>query len=95
MVSRRHRAKLQIRTGGTATATRCPLGQCAPGSLVVVVQLDCAPADARRLRPLGVFEGAYVRVVGGHHGTILDVRGARLALDSDLARTIIVEPVSL
>jgi Fe2+ transport system protein FeoA len=74
-------------------AGRRPIAVCPAGMLVSIAELRCDPADARRLRPLGVFEGAVVRVIGSPFGTILDVRGARLALDPALAALIVAEPL--
>jgi Fe2+ transport system protein FeoA len=58
-----------------------------------IVFLGCHALEARRLRSLGVFEGASVSVVGTRNGILLNVQGARLALDASVAKTIIVQPL--
>lgn len=57
-----------------------------------MVCVACPAHDALRLRSLGVFEGARVGVVDTRSGVLLDVRGARLALDHGVARSITVRP---
>jgi Fe2+ transport system protein FeoA len=63
------------------------------GTRVRVVRLACAPADANRLRVLGLFEGAHVRIVDRGSGLLLDVCGARLAVGRSLATEIMVSVV--
>jgi Fe2+ transport system protein FeoA len=72
----------------------CPLLALPIGTRARILQLGCPLADASRLRVLGVFEGAYVRVVDRRHGILLDVRGSRLALDRAVAMDIIASPVA-
>ena len=60
------------------------------GVRVRVVRLACSPADADRLRVLGLFEGAQVRVVDRGSGLLLEVCGARLAIGHALAAEIMV-----
>lgn len=60
------------------------------GTRVRVVRLACAPAEANRLRVLGLFEGAQVRIVDRGSGLLLDVCGARLAVGHALAAEIMV-----
>ena len=71
----------------------CSLVACANGGSAVVVQVSCPAADACRLRALGVYEGARVKVVDARNGFLLDVRGSRLALGTALAAAITVLPV--
>ncbi|MBW3629998.1 MAG: ferrous iron transport protein A, partial [Gemmatimonadetes bacterium] len=49
--------------------------------------------EACRLRNLGLYEGASVRVVDMQDGLILEVRGARVAVGAALASTITVLPL--
>jgi Fe2+ transport system protein FeoA len=60
------------------------------GFCALVVGFSCPAHEARRLRTLGVFEGARVNIVDTRSGILLDVRGSRLALDVSVARTITV-----
>ena len=70
--------------------TLSSLGMLSAGARVRVVRLACAPADANRLRVLGLFEGAQVRIIDRGSGFLLDVCGARLALGHALAAEIMV-----
>ena len=70
----------------------CALVGLPAGVRARVVCVGCPHADAERLRVLGVFEGAPVRVVAHRSGVLLEVRGARLALDGVLAATIVAQP---
>ncbi len=72
----------------------CPLAACPIGYCALVVGLSCPVEEARRLRTLGVFEGARVGIVDTRSGILLDVRGSRLALDVSVARTIRVRPLA-
>jgi Fe2+ transport system protein FeoA len=72
----------------------CALSACAAGGHALVVRVNCSHHDACRLRALGVYEGAHVRIVDTRHGLILDVRGSRLALGAALARLISVLPLA-
>ncbi|MGH7668480.1 MAG: FeoA family protein [Gemmatimonadaceae bacterium] len=72
----------------------CPLASCPIGFCALVVGLSCPVQEARRLRTLGVFEGARVGIVDTRSGILLDVRGSRLALDVSVARTILVRPLA-
>lgn len=71
----------------------CPLAACARGSRAAVLRMDCDGGEARRLRNLGLFEGACVTVVDRQDGLLLDVCGSRLALGSALASSITVLPL--
>ena len=71
----------------------CPLASCPIGFCALVVGLSCPAHEARRLRTLGVFEGARVNIVDTRSGILLDVRGSRLALDVAVARSIRVRPL--
>jgi Fe2+ transport system protein FeoA len=70
--------------------TLCALAVLPAGARVRVIKLACAPTDAARLRVLGLFEGAHVRVVDRGSGLLLDVCGARLAVGRSLAAEIMV-----
>ena len=72
----------------------CPLASCPTGFCALVVGITCPAQEARRLRALGVFEGARVNIVDTRSGILLDVRGSRLALDAAVARAILVRPAA-
>jgi Fe2+ transport system protein FeoA len=72
----------------------CPLAHCRSGHRAVVVRVDCASADACRLRALGIYEGARVDVLDSRNGLLLQVRGSRLALGAAVAASIAVIPVA-
>lgn len=56
----------------------------------MIVSVNCPGGDACRLRALGIYEGARVRILDSRAGLLLDVRGSRLALDAAVAATIAV-----
>lgn len=72
----------------------CPLTECSTGCRAAVLRMDCEGAEARRLRHLGLFEGAYVTVLERQDGLLLDVCGSRLALGPALASGITVLPLA-
>ena len=76
-----------------ARCASCPLSLCARGSRAAVLRMDCDGGEANRLRTLGLFEGACVRVIESQDGLLLDVRGARVALGASLASVITVLPL--
>jgi Fe2+ transport system protein FeoA len=80
-------------SGATVELRACCLAACQAGSRATVVQLGCDDADACRLRALGLNEGTTVAVVDDRHGTLLDVRGTRLALGTALTERITVQPL--
>lgn len=55
--------------------------------------MDCEGCEAERLRNLGLFEGACVRVLESQDGLLLDVRGSRVAVGAALASVITVLPL--
>jgi Fe2+ transport system protein FeoA len=71
----------------------CPLAACARGARAAVLRMECDGGEARRLRNLGVYEGAHVTVLDRQDGLLLDVRGSRLALGAALASSITVLPL--
>ena len=75
-------------------ATRA-LADCAIGRNAVIVDVSASAGDACRLRALGVFEGAEVRVVGTRPGLLIEVRGTRLVLGTELAATVGVRPLDI
>jgi Fe2+ transport system protein FeoA len=88
----RTQAKEQTSTAVERCA-ECPLAVCATGCRAAVLRMGCDGSEARRLRTLGLFEGACVTVVEAQGGMLLEVCGSRLALGPDLARSITVLPL--
>jgi Fe2+ transport system protein FeoA len=84
---------LPAKAQASARCAACPLSVCARGSRAAVLRMDCECAEATRLRNLGLFEGACVRIVESQDGLLLDVRGARVALGAALASDITVLPL--
>ena len=83
--------------GTTTTAAApvaCALTACIAGSRATVLAVGCGDAEACRLRALGLCEGASVDVVRSRGCTLLEVRGARLALGTAIASGITVLPVT-
>lgn len=73
--------------------TACALSTCVAGARATVLEVRCGDAEACRLRALGLCEGASVSVVGSRDCTLLEVRGARLAVGHTIASGITVLPV--
>jgi Fe2+ transport system protein FeoA len=73
--------------------TACPLAECERGCRAAVLRMECAGEEAHRLRNLGLYEGSCVTIVDRQDGYLLDVRGSRLALGSQLAHSITVLPL--
>ena len=76
-----------------ASPAACPLSACVAGSRATVLEVRCGDVEACRLRALGLCEGASVSVVRSRDCTLLEVRGARLAVGSAIAAGIVVLPV--
>ena len=72
----------------------CALTACTVGAPALVLRMECPVADACRLRALGVYEGARLVVLDRRNGYLLDVRGARLAVDRRTAEAIVVRVAS-
>lgn len=76
----------------TAQLRTCALLNSEAGSPATIVAIECPEGEACRLRALGLYEGAEVSVIGKRHCLLVDVRGTRLALGSELAEGITVRP---
>ena len=71
----------------------CPLNQVKAGSQVRIKQLSADPEVTTRLREMGFCEDQQIKLVSRHPSVICQVCNARLGLSSELAGTILVEPV--
>ena len=81
-----------VATTSSGPAGSRQLAQCGRGSRATVLSMGCGPAEACRLRALGLCEGASVSVVDDRHCMLLEVRGSRLALGSAITAGITVLP---
>lgn len=72
----------------------CPLNRVKAGIAVRIKQLCAAPQVADRLREIGFCEDQIVKLLTAHSNIICLVCNTRLALSSQIAETILVEPVA-
>jgi Fe2+ transport system protein FeoA len=72
----------------------CPLSQVRAGVAVRIRQLCAAPAVQSRLRELGLAEDQIIRLVTSQNNLICQVCNARFAISEQLARLILVEPIT-
>jgi len=91
---RRRTTKQPSLSARFACPSDCPLAACPIGYCALVIGISCPAQEARRLRTLGVFEGARVNIIDTRSGILLDVRGSRLALDVTVAGAILVRPIA-
>lgn len=78
----------------SADPQRLPLCQLSAGAIGLVRELGGTHSMNLRLRELGFSESARVTKISGRSTVICDVCGTRLALSHELARTILVQPLS-
>jgi Fe2+ transport system protein FeoA len=72
----------------------CPLSCVKAGVAVRIKQLCAGPEVQERLRDLGLCEDQVIRLLTSQANFICQVCNARLAISEQLARLIMVEPVS-
>jgi Fe2+ transport system protein FeoA len=77
----------------TRTPYVCPLSRVIAGTAVRIKQMGAAPEVTHRLRELGLCEEQDIKLLSQHPNLICLVCNARLAISSQLAETIIVEPL--
>ena len=75
-------------------AATCPLSHVEAGTVVCIKQLTAQPEVIDRLREMGLGEQQRIRLISRHPSLICQVCNARVALSQDLARAILVEPLS-
>ena len=73
----------------------CPLNRVRAGTAVRIKQLPDSGEITSRLREIGLGEEQTVRLVSTQSTVICQVCNARLAISTQLAESILVEPVSL
>ena len=71
----------------------CPLNRVRSGIAVRVKQLCASPEVGQRLREIGMVEEQIVKLLSCGTNVICIVCNARLALSTQLAETILVEPL--
>jgi Fe2+ transport system protein FeoA len=72
----------------------CPLNQVKAGTSVRIKHLVAAPEVSHRLRELGFCEDQQVRLVSREINVICEICHARVGLSSELAKSILVEPLA-
>jgi len=72
----------------------CPLNRVRTGIAVRVRQLCASPETSDRLREIGLGEDQVVRLITNQTNFICQVCNARLAISEQLAKLILVEPVT-
>jgi len=72
----------------------CPLNQVRAGTAVRIKQLVAAPEVSHRLRELGFCEEQQVKLVSRQVNVICQVCHARIGLSTELAESILVQPLS-
>jgi Fe2+ transport system protein FeoA len=93
MLTRLLRRGTKVQAPAAKRCGGCALAACAAGCQAAVLQMGCEGEEAERLRQLGLYEGACVKVVDSRNGMLLEVKGARLALGKALASSIRVMPL--
>ena len=76
-----------------SSAFRLPLNRVRAGRLVRIKRLSAPPAVTQRLREIGLGEQQVIRLLVRQSSLICQVCNARLALSSQLAQMILVEPL--
>ena len=71
----------------------CPLNRVKAGVAVRIKQLCAAPEISHRLREIGFCEEQIIKLLTSQANIICLVCNARLAISSQLAQTILVEPL--
>lgn len=71
----------------------CPLNHVKAGTAVRIKQLVAAPEVSHRLRELGFCEENQVKLVSRQTNVICQVCHARVGLSTELAESILVQPV--
>lgn len=79
---------------GCPVADTCPLSQCDAGTVACIKELTAQPDVVGRLREMGLGEQQRIRLISRHPSLICQVCNSRVALSPDLAKAILVEPLS-
>ena len=83
-----------VREGECAQPTVCPLSCVRVGTVVNIKRLSASAEVVDRLREMGFGEEQRIKLVSDNGHLICQVCNARLGISAELAKTILVEPVS-
>jgi Fe2+ transport system protein FeoA len=72
----------------------CPLSRVVAGTAVRIKQLSASPEVSHRLREMGFCEEQQIKLLSRQSNLICQVCNARLGISSQLADTILVEPLT-
>lgn len=72
----------------------CPLSRVVAGTAVRIKQISAPPEVSHRLRELGFCEEQQIKLVSRQTNLICQVCNARLGISTQVAETILVEPIS-
>ncbi|MCX7872324.1 MAG: ferrous iron transport protein A [Verrucomicrobiae bacterium] len=72
----------------------CPLSEVKEGTVVKIKQLLACPEMCQRLREMGLCEEQQIRLLLKESNLICQICNMRLGLSSELADSILVEPIS-
>jgi len=79
--------------GCSADPFLCPLSRVVAGTAVRIKQLSAPPEVCHRLREMGFCEEQQIRLVSRQTSVICQVCNARLGISTQLAESILVEPI--
>jgi Fe2+ transport system protein FeoA len=74
-------------------AAACPLNRVNAGTRVRIKSLSAPPGISQRLREMGLGENQVIKLLVRQSNLICLVSNARMALSSQLAQMILVEPL--
>ncbi|WP_160164637.1 FeoA family protein [Pedosphaera parvula] len=83
-----------VREGQCAQPSICPLSRVQAGTVVCIKQLSAPEEITGRLREMGFCEQQTIKLISRNGNLICQVCNARLGISSQLAESIMVEPVS-
>src|SRR3954470_4169353 len=79
--------------GCTREPFLCPLSRVVAGTAVRIKQISASPEITHRLRELGFCEEQQIKLVSRQTNLICQVCNARLGISSQIADSILVEPI--
>jgi len=80
--------------GCTKEPFLCPLSRVVEGTAVRIKQLSASPEVSHRLREMGFCEEQQIKLVSHQANIICQVCNARLGISTQLAESILVEPIT-
>jgi Fe2+ transport system protein FeoA len=91
----KHKAHCSTSHAGPCQPALCPLNKVKAGMAVRIKQLAASPEMSHRLRELGFCEEQQIKLLQQESNIICLVCNARLAISTQLAESILVEPLPL